>query len=64
MGYHVKMDVAFTLANLSLKLKRSIVFDPETEAIVDDAEASRLTVPDYRAPWTFPKEYLPNSWIT
>ena len=61
VGYHVKMDVAFTLANLSLKLGRSIAFDPETEQIVDDPEASRLAVPEYRDSWTFPKQYLPVS---
>jgi len=26
--------------------------------IVGDAEAARLSKPDYRAPWKFPEEYL------
>ena len=37
---------------------RSIRFDPQTESIVGDAEAARLAVPQYRAPWKFPREYL------
>jgi predicted dehydrogenase len=56
--YHYKLDVASTLANLSLKLGRSIHFDPSTEKIVGDPEAARLAVPDYRAPWRFPAGYL------
>jgi hypothetical protein len=28
------------------------------EKIVDDKEASRLAIPEYRAPYKFPKEYL------
>ena len=56
--YHVKMDVAFTLSNLSLKLGRSIRFDPAAEKIVGDDEAARLAVPEYRAPWKFPVQYL------
>ena len=57
--YHVKMDVAFTLSNLSLKLGRSIRFDPATEKIVGDDEAARAAVPAYREPWKFPTKYLP-----
>jgi hypothetical protein len=56
--HHVKVDVPIVLSVLSLKLRRSIRFDPRTESIVGDAEAARLAVPDYRAPWKFPKEYL------
>ena len=56
--YHSKIDVALSLANLSLKLGRSIRFDPKTEKIQGDAEAARLAVPEYRAPWKFPKQYL------
>jgi predicted dehydrogenase len=39
----------------TLKLGRSIRFDPATEKIVGDSEAARLAVPQYRAPWKFPK---------
>jgi predicted dehydrogenase len=56
--YHVRVDVPLVLANLSLRLGRSIRFDPAKEQIVGDDEAARLAVPDYRAPWKFPKEYL------
>ena len=56
--YHTKVDVPFVLANLSLKLGRSIRFDAGTEKIVGDEEASRLSKPEYRAPWKFPEEYL------
>ena len=56
--YHCKVDVPLVLANLSLKLSRSIRFDGVSEKIVGDAEAARLSKPDYRAPWKFPEEYL------
>jgi len=56
--YHTKIDVPLVLANLSLKLGRSIRFDPATKKIVGDDEAARLAVPEYRQPWKFPKQYL------
>ena len=56
--YHGKIDVALGLANLSLRLGRSIRFDPIAEKIVGDDEAARLAVPQYRDPWKFPAEYL------
>ncbi|MFH1268802.1 MAG: hypothetical protein ABIK89_24005 [Planctomycetota bacterium] len=56
--YHTKVDVPLVLANFSLKLGRSISFDPATRKIVGDDEAARLSVPEYRDPWKFPKEYL------
>ncbi|NQT15454.1 MAG: Gfo/Idh/MocA family oxidoreductase [Planctomycetes bacterium] len=56
--YHTKIDVPLVLANLSLKLGRSIRFDPATKKIVGDDEAARLAVPEYREPWKFPAEYL------
>lgn len=56
--YHVRVDVPIVLSLLSLKLGRSLRFDPATEQIVGDAQAARLAVPVYRAPWWFPKEYL------
>jgi hypothetical protein len=56
--YHVKVDVPVVLSLLSMKLGRSIRFDPVKEKIVDDREATRLSVPEYRAPYKFPKEYL------
>lgn len=56
--YHLRIDVPIVLSLLSLKLGRSIRFDPATESIVGDPEASRLAVPEYRAPWKFPAAYL------
>ncbi len=56
--YHVKIDVPMALSTLSLKLGRSLRFDPVKEAIIGDKEASELAVPEYRAPWKFAKEYL------
>ena len=46
------------LSLLSLKLGRSIRFDPATEKIVGDAEAAQLAIPKYRSPWKFPEQYL------
>ena len=57
-AYHVKVDVPLVLSVLSLKLGRSLRFDPKTERIVGDEEAARLAVPTYREPWKFPKQYL------
>jgi predicted dehydrogenase len=56
--YHVKVDIPIQLSVLSMKLGRSIRFDPETESIVGDEEAARLAIPEYRDPWKFPGEYL------
>lgn len=56
--YHVRVDVPLVLSTLSLKLGRSLRFDPVKEAIVGDKEASKLAIPEYRSPWKFPKEYL------
>jgi len=57
-GYHVRVDVPLALSTLSLKLGRSIRFDPVKEIIIGDKEASELALPEYRSPWKFPKEYL------
>jgi predicted dehydrogenase len=56
--YHSKIDVPLVLANLSLKIGRSLRFDPATKKIVGDEEAARLAVPEYRLPWKFPTHYL------
>jgi len=56
--YHCKVDVPLVLANLSLRLGRSIRFDGASEKIVGDAEAARLATPEYRSPWKFPSEYV------
>jgi hypothetical protein len=39
------------LANISLRTGRKIVWDAQREEIVGDAEASRMLVRPYRAPW-------------
>lgn len=57
-GYHVRIDVPIALSTLSLKLGRSIRFDPQTEKIIGDKEAAKMAIPEYRPPWKFPKEYL------
>lgn len=56
--YHVKVDIPIQLSVLSMKLGRSIRFDPETERIVGDEEAAHLAIPEYRDPWRFPAEYV------
>ena len=58
VGYHYKMDVAIALANLSMKLGRTLQFDPKTETIAGDEEATRLSKPTYRDPWKLPEQYL------
>jgi len=55
--YHVRVDVPIALSLLSYRLGRSIQFDAKSERIVNDKEAARLAVPEYRAPWKFPKQY-------
>ena len=42
------------LANLSMKLGRSLKFDPETMKVAGYAEATSLLRRPYRAPWTHP----------
>ena len=56
--YHTFVDVPIVLSLLSLKLGRSIKFDPVAEKIVGDSEAAKLAIPRYRKPWKFPSKYL------
>ncbi len=42
------------LANLSMKLNRPLVFDPEQKICVDDPEATQLLRRPYRSPWQHP----------
>lgn len=58
VSYHTYVDVPLVLSLLSLKLGRSIKFDPATAKIVGDPEASKLAIPEYRSPWKFPAQYL------
>ncbi|HPA20629.1 MAG TPA: Gfo/Idh/MocA family oxidoreductase [Verrucomicrobiae bacterium] len=57
-NYHLRIDVPIVLSLLSLRLRRSIRFNPETEEIVGDEDAAKKAVPTYRAPWKFPTQYL------
>ncbi len=56
--YHHKVNIPIVVGNLSLKLGRSIQYDPATEKIVGDEEAARQAVPEYRDPWKFPEQYV------
>jgi predicted dehydrogenase len=46
---------ACILANLSMKLGRSLQWDHAAGAVVNDAEANRLLRRAYRSPWTHPE---------
>jgi predicted dehydrogenase len=56
--YHSKVDVPIVLSLLSLKLGRTIRFDPKSEKIIGDSEAAKLAIPNYRSPWKFPSRYV------
>jgi hypothetical protein len=56
--YHSRINLPLVVSLLSLKLGRSLRLDPETQQIIGDPEATRLSVPEYRAPWKFPAHYL------
>ncbi|WP_437205939.1 Gfo/Idh/MocA family protein [Planctomicrobium sp. SH664] len=40
------------LGNIAIRLGRSLKWDPQTEQILNDPEAQRMTDRAYRAPWT------------
>ena len=42
------------LANNSMKLGRTLEWDPKAGRVVNDAEANRLLTRPYRAPWIHP----------
>jgi predicted dehydrogenase len=46
-----RVSIACLLANMSLKLGRSIRWDPEKEQVIGDKEAAAMCVKPYRAPW-------------
>jgi hypothetical protein len=46
-----RVAVACHLANLSLRLGRSLTWDAKKETIPGDAEATKHLVRAYRAPW-------------
>lgn len=43
------------LANLSMRLGRSLAYDDEKRAVVGDEEATKLLAREYRQPWVHPK---------
>jgi predicted dehydrogenase len=49
------------LANIAFRLNRRVQWDADREQFVNDAEAQRLVMPAYRAPWTLPKISRPTS---
>ncbi len=46
-----RVAVVCNLANMSLKLKRAIRWDPDKELVIGDKEAQAACVRPYRAPW-------------
>jgi predicted dehydrogenase len=46
-----RVSIACHLANMSLRLGRSIRWDPEKEVVIGDKEAAAMCVRPYRAPW-------------
>jgi len=58
VNYHYRIDLALTVANLSMRLGRALRLDPATGAILDDPQAAESARPIYRSPWKFPAEYL------
>lgn len=42
------------LANLSMELKRPLVYDPKQRIVLDDPEATKLLARNYREPWMHP----------
>ena len=48
----VRSDVISHLCDIAIRLKRKVTWDPRAEAIVGDAEASKMLHRPMRAPWT------------
>ncbi len=46
-----RVAVVCNLANMSLRMKRAIHWDPEKEVVIGDKEAQAACVRPYRAPW-------------
>jgi predicted dehydrogenase len=42
------------LANLAMRLGRTLAWDPKTQQVIGDAEANRLLLRPYRQPWVHP----------
>jgi predicted dehydrogenase len=46
-----RVAISCNLANMSMRLGRSIRWDPEQEQVIGDKEAAAMCVRPYRAPW-------------
>jgi hypothetical protein len=44
------------LANISYRLGRTINFDPDTQTIINDGEATKMLSREYRAPYIIPQQ--------
>jgi hypothetical protein len=47
----VRSDLISQLSNIAIRLKKKITWDPKKNAIVDDAEATKMLSRPMRAPW-------------
>ncbi len=52
LGDAVRSDIISHLADITIRLKRRITWDPRKEAIVGDAEATKRLTRAMRSPWT------------
>ena len=52
---HLSTSLA-QLSTISYRLRRKLVFNPETETFVNDAEANRYLTRKYRAPYALPEK--------
>jgi|YelNatPaOPRAMG01_1025707.scaffolds.fasta_scaffold00043_7 predicted dehydrogenase len=50
-----KSVIACHLANIAVRLRRYVRWDPIKEEVVGDPEAQRLVIAEYRKPWELPK---------
>jgi glucose-fructose oxidoreductase len=48
----VRSDIISQMCDIAVRTKRKITWDPKTEQIVNDAEASKMLSRKMRAPWT------------
>lgn len=52
IGDAVRSDIISQLADIAIRLKRKITWDPKKEVMVGDAEASKMLSRGMRPPWT------------
>lgn len=51
---HLPLQIALNLAHVALRTGRKLHWDAEKFQVIGDPEATRLLIPDYRAPWKLP----------